>query len=164
MDRFGRKINGALKKVTGSSSSRSRGSSSAHFTEPDESPMHEEEEATPTEEAQAEPMDVEDDAPYLDLEGDQEVQAYNLVKNREFIHMVAYDPDLLAKIGMDAEFFTAWKDVGWENTNPVWEEGSHLLTIEFLCSLQEVKNGITFFLFEIEHFFMERSQLALRFS
>lgn len=48
-----------LKKAT--SSRCTRGSSST------ESPMHEE--ATPTE-SQTEPMEVEDDAPYLDLEGD----------------------------------------------------------------------------------------------
>ena len=34
----------------------------------------------------------------------------------------------------------------------VWEQGSHLLTIQFLCSLKEVDNGITFRLFEEEHF------------
>ena len=37
----------------------------------------------------------EDDAPHLDLEGDQETQAYNLIKNHEFIHTSAYDPNLL---------------------------------------------------------------------
>lgn len=36
-------------------------------------PMHEEEEVEPTEEVQAEPMEEEDDAPYLDLEGDREM-------------------------------------------------------------------------------------------
>ena len=39
--------------------------------------MHEDEEATPMEEQEQEqPMEVEDDTPYLDLEGDQETQAY----------------------------------------------------------------------------------------
>jgi hypothetical protein len=40
------------------------------------------------------------------LEGDWEMQAYNHVKNHEFIHMPAFDPDLLDKIGMDIEFTT----------------------------------------------------------
>jgi hypothetical protein len=35
-------------------------------------------------------MEVENDASYLNLEG-----AYILIKNREFIHTLAYDPDLL---------------------------------------------------------------------
>jgi hypothetical protein len=69
-----------------------------------ESPMQEEE-ATPTE-SQAEPMEAEDGAPYLNLEGDWELQAYALIKDHEFIHTRVYDPDLLEKIGMDAEFLT----------------------------------------------------------
>jgi hypothetical protein len=48
--RFGKKIVGALKKIIGLSSSPSHGSSSTHFTEPKESPMHEDKEITPTEE------------------------------------------------------------------------------------------------------------------
>lgn len=56
----------------GSSSSHSRDSLSMHCsTERKESPMHEE--ATPTG-SQAEPMEVGDDAPYLHLEGDRELQ------------------------------------------------------------------------------------------
>jgi hypothetical protein len=35
------------------------------------------------------------DAPYRDLEGDREIQAYNLVKHRVFVHTPTYDPDLL---------------------------------------------------------------------
>ena len=87
-------------------------------------------------------MEEEDDAPYLDLEGDWETQEYNLIKNLEFIHTLAYDPDLLKKLGMDVEFTTIWKVVGWEDVAPIWEEDSCLLTIQFLCSLQEVANGI----------------------
>ena len=81
-----------------------------YSTEHEESPVHEEE-ATPTE-SQAEPKKVEDDAPYLDLEGNQELQAYALIKDREFIHTPVYDPDLLEKIGMDAKFLTIWKAIG----------------------------------------------------
>jgi hypothetical protein len=49
-------------------------------------------------------MEEGDDDPHLDLEGDREMQAYNLIKNHEFIHTPAYDPDLLQKMGMDTEF------------------------------------------------------------
>ena len=62
--------------------------------------------------------------------------------------MLAYDPDLLQKIGMDTEFATIWKAIGWENIVPIDELGSRLLTIQFLCSLQEVEGGITFRVFE----------------
>jgi hypothetical protein len=97
-------------------------------------------------------MEEGDDDPHLDLEGEQEMQAYNLIKNYEFIHTLAYHPDLLAKIGMDSEFAIIWKAVRWENVAPVDELGSRLLTIQFLCSLQEVEGGITFHLFEKEYY------------
>ena len=100
MCKFGRKLTSIFKKAMGASSSRSRRSSSARYTEPEENPMHEEEETELTEE-QEHPMEEGDDDPHLGLEGDQEMQAYNLIKNREFIHTPAYDPNLLQKIRMD---------------------------------------------------------------
>jgi hypothetical protein len=78
------------------------------------------------------------------LEGEQEMQAYNLIKNHEFVHTPMYDPVLLQAIGMDVEFTSIWKAIGWEEVDLLWEEGSRLLTIQFLCSLKEVDNGITF--------------------
>jgi len=51
-------------------------------------------------------MQEGDDDPHLDLEGEREMQAYNLIKNHKFVHMLAYHPDLLEKIGMDTEFAT----------------------------------------------------------
>jgi hypothetical protein len=142
MGRFGKSITGAIKKIMGSSSRCSHESSSTCYTEHEESPMHEEEETTPTEEEeeqeQEQPMEDGDDDPHLDLEGEWEMQAYNLIKNHKFIHTPAYDPNLLEKIGMDTEFATIWKAVGWDNVAPIEEQGSRLLTILFLCSLQEV--------------------------
>jgi hypothetical protein len=99
--------------------------------------MHEEEETEPTEEG--------DDDPHLDLEGDREMQAYNHVKDCEFVHTPAYDPDLLEKIGMNTEFTTIWKTIGWENVAPIDEQSSRILTIQFLCFLKEVEGGITSF-------------------
>ena len=122
--------------------------------------MHEDEETVPTEEEEQEqeqPMEEGDDDPHLDLEGDQEMQAYNLIKNREFIHTPMYDPNLLQNIGMDTEFATIWKAIGWENVSPVDELGSRLLIIQFLCSLQEVEGRITFRLFEKEYYLTWRN-------
>jgi hypothetical protein len=69
------------------------------YTEPEESPMHEDEETELTkkqeEQEQEQPMEEGDDDPHLDLEGDREMQAYNLINNHEFIHTPAYDPNLL---------------------------------------------------------------------
>ena len=110
--------------------------------------MHEDEETVLTkEEEQEQLMEEGNDDPHLELEGEREMQVYNLIKNCEFIHTPAYHPDLLEKIGMDTEFATIWKAVGWENVAPIDEQGSRILTIQFLCSLQEVENGITFWLF-----------------
>ena len=84
------------------------------------------------------------------------MEAYHLIKDRELEHMPLYNPALLKAIGMDDKFASIWKAVGWEEINPVWKEGSRLLTIQFLCSLKEVDNGITFRLFEIEYFCSRR--------
>ena len=77
MKGVGRKISGAFKKMTGSSSSRSwGGSSSRHSPEPTSTPTtmdyEEDEQEEPMEEQavepQAEDMEIDDeDAPYLDL-------------------------------------------------------------------------------------------------
>ena len=101
----GRKIFGALKKMTGSSSSHSRGgSSSRHSPEPTPTPTtidyeqdeQEEQIEEQAEEPQAEDMEIdEDDAPYLDLQDDRERQAYAMIKNRSFGHTRALDLDLL---------------------------------------------------------------------
>ena len=109
MDKFGRKLVDAFKKAVGASSSRSRGSSSARYTEPEESTMHEDKKMVPMEEEEQEQEQLKeegDDDPHLDLEGGQEMQEYNLIKNHEFVHMPAYDPNLLQKIGMDTKFAT----------------------------------------------------------
>ena len=50
MGKFRRKLTDAFKKVVGASSSRSHGSSSVHYTEPEESSMHEDKETKPMEE------------------------------------------------------------------------------------------------------------------
>jgi hypothetical protein len=119
MGKFGRKLSGALKKIMWLSSSHSRGSSSAHYAEPEGSLMHEDEETTPMEAQEQEHPMEEDDAPHLDLEGDQVTQVYALIREREFVHTPAYDTDLLEKIGMDVEFSSIWKVVGWEDVAPV---------------------------------------------
>jgi hypothetical protein len=111
----------------------------------------EEEEGPPMGAPQVEHRVDEADAPYLDFEEDQEIQAYNLIKSHVFIHMPTYDPNLLQKISMDTEFATIWRTIGWENINPMDEMGSHHLTIQFLCTLVEDQDGISFYLFQKEY-------------
>ena len=158
MGRFRKAIIGAVKKIVGSSSKSSRGCSSSRYTEQDGRPINEDEKTVLTEEQeedreqeQGQSME-DDDAPNLDLERGREIEAYNLIKNHEFDHTLLYDPTLLQAIGMDVDFTSILKAIGWEEVDPVWEQGSHLLTIQFLCSLKEVDNRITFRLFEIEYF------------
>ena len=69
------------------------------------------------EEMQAEVIEIDtEDTPYLDLRDDRERQGYAILKNRSFVHTRAFDP----------------------------EYGSRLLTIQFLCTLREVENGVYF--------------------
>ena len=108
------------------------------------------------EEVQAEPQaeDIEidaEDAPYLNLRDDRERQGYAILKNRSFVHTRAFDPDLLIKIGMYEDNSNVWHAIGWDNFIPVEKYGSRLLTIQFLCTLREVENGVYFRLFGKEY-------------
>lgn len=130
--------------------SREESSSQQHVPDkPEEVHVHEEGEPDAP---QGQSRIEDEDAPYLDLEGDREIQAYNHVKDRIFLHTPLYNPELLQKTGMESEFEIVWKAVGWETIDPMDEEGSRLLTIQFLCSLQEDQDGIIFRLFEQQYF------------
>ena len=84
--------------------------------------MHEDQEIMPTEKQEEEQEQEqeqgqsmeEDDEPHLDLERGWEMEAYNHIKNHEFDHTPLYDPALLKAIGMDIEFTSIWKAIGWE--------------------------------------------------
>ena len=107
----------------------------------EEEEQHEEVQA----ERQAEAMEIdEDDAPYLDLRNDCERQGYAILKNRSFVHTRAFDPEFLIKTGMYEDFANVWHAIGWDNFVPIEEFGSRLLTIQFLCTLREVENGVYF--------------------
>jgi hypothetical protein len=150
MKGMGRKISSALKKMTGTSSSRSWGGSSSHHTPEPTSSLsmmdyeeEQEEQAEVQAELQAEDMEIDDDnAPYLNLQENCERQAYAILKHQDFGHTKAFDPELLEKIGMDVDFSRVWHTVGWDGFVSVEENGSRLLTIQFLCTLWEVDDGI----------------------
>jgi hypothetical protein len=63
------------------------------------------------------------------------------------VHTTAYDPVLLQAIGMDVEFDFVFRAIGWEGVWNVVEQGSKLLTLEFLCTLQITDNRVKFRLF-----------------
>ena len=58
---------------------------------------------------------------------------------------------------MDVDFARVWDAVGWDDFVPVEENGSGLLTIQFLCTLREVDDGVCFCLFENEYYFTWRN-------
>jgi len=61
----------------------------------------------------------EADAPFIDLESEREMQAYNLMKEREFLHSPTFDPTFLHQIGMDVEFDTIFEHLGWSRVAPI---------------------------------------------
>jgi hypothetical protein len=87
----------------------------------------------------------------LDLVDNQERQAYYMLSDREHAHTREYSPELLKKIGMDVDFRAIWKAVGWQRFLVVDEPGSRLVTLQFLCTLKEIEDGISFRFFHKEY-------------
>ena len=69
-----------------------------------------------------------------------------MIKDRTFGHTWVFDEDLMEKTGMDTEFASVWKAVGWSTFAVISESGSWDLTIQFLCTLVKVENGVSFFM------------------
>ena len=63
------------------------------------------------------------------------------------MHTSAYDPVLLQATSLDVEFDFVFIAVGWEGVWNVVEQGSKLVTLEFLCTLQITDTGVKFRLF-----------------
>jgi len=79
-----------------------------------------------------------------------------MLKNRTFNHTRGFNDELLEKTGMDVDFARVWKDVGWSFFTDVSKFGSRDLTIQFLCTLVEKQEGITF------RFFSQEFSLTLK--
>ena len=142
----GCKLTKAFKRMTRLGSSRSRDeSSSCQSPEPTPTPT--------TKDYEQDEQDEQDDAPYLDLRDDHKRQAYAMIKHRSFGHTRTFDPELLEKTGMDVDFARVWHAVGWDDFVPIEENGSHLLTIQFLCTLWEVDDSVSFWLSGVERYF-----------
>jgi len=76
-----------------------------------------------------------------------------LLKNRVFNHTRGFDDELLEKTGIHVDFARIWKAVGWSSFADVSVLGSLDLTIQFLCSLMETKESVTFWFFHQEYSF-----------
>ena len=83
----------------------------------------------------------------LKLHDDTEKDIYKKLKTQRFVLTPAYDPALLQTIGMNTEFETIFKAVGWEDVWEINELGSKLLTAEFLCTLKPIDLEVSFKLF-----------------
>ena len=58
-----------------------------------------------------------------------------MVKTKEFTHTPILDNALLHETGMDSEFELIFRMIGWEDAWEITQQGSELLTIEFISSL-----------------------------
>jgi hypothetical protein len=93
---------------------------------------------------------------HLGLKDSQERKIFKELKNKAYTHTLVLDLTLLHEIGMDAEFDLIFSLVGWESFWDITELGSKLLTIEFMCTLQTMEDGVTF------RFFKETFNLTWR--
>jgi hypothetical protein len=83
----------------------------------------------------------------IKFQDDREKEVFKLLKDKEFTSTPLIDADLLQKIGMDSEFELIFRNIGWEEDWHLNENGSRLLTIEFMCTLQLGEDEILFRLF-----------------
>ncbi|RCV43083.1 hypothetical protein SETIT_9G267600v2 [Setaria italica] len=148
MKGIGWKLSSAFRKVMGLSSSISHGSASMHHSD-DYTPSPIREEEVPQEE-QFEPQAMEVEELQPNLHGNREAQAYALIKDRVSIHTRAFDFELLENTSMDVDFANIWHIIGWNDFVPISEEGSRLLTIQFLCTLQKDDDGFAMWQQEVD--------------
>ena len=73
---------------------------------------------------------------HLKLWNKMEKDAFKQLKVQRFILTSTYDPAILCAIGMDIEFDFRFRAIGWEDVWNIHEQGSKLLTTEFLCTLE----------------------------
>jgi len=80
----------------------------------------------------------------------EEKEAFKKLKTQRFVHTTMYDPLLLQATGMDTELAFIFQVNGWDGFWNIAEQGSKLLTLEFLCTLQITDTGVKFRLFRKE--------------
>jgi len=146
MSKSGRRLLGALKKVGSSSRSLERLNVYDWPTPPsshEEAPVESHEEEA---ESQAPGGTTRGGARRLSPRHSRGPRdpSLNMLKNRTFNHTHGFDDELLEKICMDVEFARVWRVVGWSSFADVSGLGSRDLTIQFLCTLVEKKEGISF--------------------
>jgi len=76
-----------------------------------------------------------------------QVEILNVVKTKEFTHTPIFDNALLHETGMDFEFELIFGIIGWKDAWKITEQGSKLLTIEFISSLDFNDDNVSFRMF-----------------
>jgi hypothetical protein len=62
-----------------------------------------------------------------------------------------FNEEFMQEAGLDSEFSQIFALLGWTSFYNASERGSHLLTLEFLCTSESSNDGVTFRLFRQEH-------------
>jgi hypothetical protein len=84
---------------------------------------------------------------HIKFKDDRERDIYEQLKNKKFLHTLNFDNNLLQATGMNAEFELIFRNIGWKDAWIITEEGSKLLTMEFLCTLTLDDDNVEFRLF-----------------
>jgi hypothetical protein len=80
----------------------------------------------------------------------EDMEKYESLRHREFAHTIFYDVNLLERVGLDEELPTILYTVGWGKLYDEPRLGSHLLTLEFLMTIEIVeKNRKSFVKFHL---------------
>jgi hypothetical protein len=71
----------------------------------------------------------------------EEMDEYESLHRREFVHTHIYDVNLLEMVGLDEELPTILQTIGWEKLYDETRQGLRLLTLEFLTTFETVEKG-----------------------
>jgi hypothetical protein len=73
------------------------------------------------------------------------MEKYESLHRQEFAHSYIYDVNLLDRVDLDEELPAILRTIGWEKLYDEPRQGSCLLTLEFLITLEIVEKGRKFF-------------------
>jgi hypothetical protein len=75
-----------------------------------------------------------------------EIEKYESLRYREFVHTRVYDMNLLERISLDEELPTILLTIGWGKFYDKPRQGLRLLTLEFLTTFETVEKGRKLFM------------------
>jgi hypothetical protein len=69
------------------------------------------------------------------------MEKYESLHRQEFAHSYIYNVNLLDRVDLDEELPAILRTIGWGKLYDKLRQGSHLLTLEFLITLEIVEKG-----------------------